>query len=113
MASSQGQSTAATLGQLTALRHETLKAPAHYSGVVPAILGVIGPGNPVDVRRFGADFLAETFASPQLGVEEKQNLALKVIDLLRQYLDIDEDAAVIKSVVQASTSIYPLVFKHM
>ncbi|KAL9086737.1 MAG: hypothetical protein Q9159_004032 [Coniocarpon cinnabarinum] len=114
MATPQGQSSANTLTQLNALRHETLKDAHHYKSVVPAILSVIAPGNPLDVRRFGADFLAETFASPQLAVEEKQNIAIRAVDLLRQYLDMPgEDAAVVKSVVQASTSIYPLIFKHI
>ena len=114
MGTPQGQSSANTLTALNQVRHETRKDAHHYQRVVPAILGIIAPGNPLDQRRFGADFLAEAFSSPQLPSEGKQNLALRAIDLLRQYLDVPgEDAAVIKSVVQAATSIYPLVLKHV
>lgn len=114
MATAQGQSAGNTFSQLQKLRYETLKDAHHYKSVVPAILGVIAPGNPLEIQRYGADFLAETFASPQLPVEEKEDIALKALDLLRQYLDVPgQDAVIIKSVVEASTSIYPLIFKHM
>ena len=114
MANSQGQAPVNTLDQLNKLRYESLKNEHHYPAVVPSILGFISPGNPVNLRRWGADFLAETFASPMLGIDHKQSIAIKVIDLLRQYLEMPgEDAAVIKNVVQACTSIYPLIFKHM
>ena len=102
------------LSRLVSLRSLVLQDPSHYKTVVPNILSFFAPGNVLEQRRFGADFLAEVFASPQLPVDDKEKIALQAIQTLRQYLDDwREDAAVIKSAVQASTSIYPLVFKHM
>ena len=99
---------------LQKLRRHVYEDAVHYVQIVPAILGIIGPSNPLQQRRFGADFLAEAFASPGLAVEQKQSIAITALETLRQYLETpDEDTAVIKSAVQASTSAYPLIFKHM
>lgn len=104
----------ANLAQLNSLRTLTLRDASHYKTIVPKVLGFFAPGNVLEQRRFGADFLAEMFASPLLPVEDKQALAVQSIELLRQFLETPgEDAAVVKSVVQASTSVYPLIFKHM
>lgn len=89
-----------------------------YPQVIPGIVGVVGAQSSLELRRWGADFLAETFASPVLSAEEKQKLCLAALDTLRSYLNRkeekgeDEDASVVKSAVQCATSIYPLVFRH-
>jgi symplekin len=108
-----------TIKQLNAARDIVLKDAAIYPQVVPGVLPVISSCHPVELRRWGADFLAETFASPVLNAEEKQKLALGVLDTLRGYLarkeevGEDEDEGVVKSAVQAASSIYPLVFRHV
>ena len=102
------------LKQLEQLRSLALQDANHYPNIVPNILSFIAPGNDLAQRRFGADFLAETFATPALPDDKKQIIALKAIETLRQFLETHgEDAAVVKSVVQAATSIYPLIFHHM
>lgn len=91
-----------------------------YPQVVPNVLPVINAQNHLALRRWGADFLAETFASPVLEAGEKEKLSLVVLDTLKGWLnrrevvggDGEEDAAVIKSAVQCAASIYPLVFRH-
>ena len=108
-----------TIKQLNAARDIVLKDAAIYPQVVPGVLPVISSSHPVELRRWGGDFLAETFASPVLNSEEKQKLALGVLDTLRGYLarkeevGEDEDEGVVKSAVQAASSIYPLVFRHV
>lgn len=102
------------LRQLEAARRAVLDDATHYPHVVQAVLPIIGAHAPLDQRRWGADFLAEAFASPGLIAMHKQSLSLAVLDTLKALLEMpEEDTAVLKGVVQASASIYPLVFRHM
>ncbi|KAK4957104.1 hypothetical protein LTR10_005062 [Elasticomyces elasticus] len=106
------------LKSLNEARNICLATPSIYPQVVPGVLPVVGPQQPLELRRWGSDFLAETFASPVLPAEDKQKLCLGVLDTLRSYLyrkeevGEEEDAAVVKSAVQCAASIYPLVFRH-
>ena len=98
--------------QLEAARRLVLGDAHFYPQIVPGILPIIGPGAPLEVRRWGADFLAETFASPALGNAQKDNLSSVVLPNLRGWLEVPgEDAAVVKSVVQTVASVYSLIFR--
>jgi symplekin len=98
--------------QLEAARRLVLGDAHIYHQIVPGILPIIGPGAPLEVRRWGADFLAETFASPALGNAQKDELGSVILPNLRGLLEIPgEDAAVVKSVVQTVASVYSLVFR--
>ncbi len=102
------------LVQLAAARNLILSDAAFYPQIVQGILPIIGPESRLELRRWGADFLAETFASPSLEEQQKQQLSLKVLQTLKELLEMPaEDALVVKGVVQAAASIYPLVFRHM
>lgn len=108
-----------TITQLNSARAIVLHDPAIYPQVVPGVLPVITSSQPLELRRWGAEFLAETFASPVLGADEKGKLALAVLDTLREYLmrkeevGEEEDAAVLKGAVQCCASVYPLVFRYV
>ncbi|OCK96924.1 uncharacterized protein K441DRAFT_656220 [Cenococcum geophilum 1.58] len=104
-----------TLSQLESARALALSDAAYYNQIVPGVLPIIGAGAnaTLELRRWGADFLAETFASPTLGSEDKQRLSLQVLETLRENLETVDDTGVVKSVVQAAASIYPLVFRHI
>lgn len=108
-----------TIAQLNSAREIVLKDAAIYPQVISGVLPVIGPERPLGLRRWGADFLAETFASPVVSAEEKQKLCLGVLDTLGSYLlrkeerGEDEDWSVVKSAIQCAASIYPLVFRHV
>ncbi|KAG9668803.1 hypothetical protein KCU99_g7465, partial [Aureobasidium melanogenum] len=102
-----------TIKQLNAARNLALADPALYPQVVPGLLRIVGADAILELRRWGADFFAETFASPVLAQEHKQSLALQVLDTLKAYLERpNEDTAVIKSVVQTAASIYPFIFRQ-
>ncbi|KAG9815500.1 hypothetical protein KCU68_g19177, partial [Aureobasidium melanogenum] len=102
-----------TVKQLNAARNLALADPALYPQVVPGLLRIVGADAILELRRWGADFFAETFASPVLAQEHKQNLGLQVLDTLKAYLERpNEDTAVIKSVVQTAASIYPFIFRQ-
>ncbi|ORY08196.1 hypothetical protein BCR34DRAFT_13667 [Clohesyomyces aquaticus] len=101
------------LGQLESARSLALGDGRYYPTIIPGVLPIIGPNAnaSLDTRRWGADFLAETFASPTWPSDAKEPSCLTVLPTLRAYLD-DNDTGVIKSAVQAAASIYPLVYRH-
>ncbi|CAK4032037.1 mRNA cleavage and polyadenylation specificity factor complex subunit pta1 [Lecanosticta acicola] len=107
-----------TLKSLNSARDIVLKDHTLYTQVVPGIIQVISPAAVLELRRWGADFLAETFASQAVTAEEKQSMAAGVLDTVKGYLSRkevlgeDEDPTVVKSAVQCAASVYPFVFRH-
>lgn len=100
--------------QLDAARQLVLADSALYPQIVKGILPIVGANARLELRRWGADFLAETFASPILALQEKERLGKEVLQTLRELLDNPgQDDNVVKSVIQAAASIYGLVFRHM
>lgn len=96
----------------------------YYQQILQGILPIIDPvgraepqrseAGKVELRRWGADFLAETFASPSVPAHQKETLCLIILEMLKTMIENpSEDNAVIKSVVQTAASIYPLVFRWM
>lgn len=107
-------SVASQIAQLEEARKLVLGDANYYPQIIQGILPIIGPHAVVEMRRWGADFLAETFASPSLPVAEKETLSLVVLETLKAIIENPaEDGEVVKSVVQAAASIYPLVFRWM
>ena len=102
------------LTQLEKARQIVLGNSTLYSQIVQGILPIVGANSRVELRRWGADFLAETFASPLLGTQQKEDLSIVVLQTLRELLELPgQDNNVIKSVVQAAASVYSLVFHYM
>ena len=107
-----------TISHLDQARSLALGQPSLYPQILPTVLSLIGPAQPTSLRRWGAEFLAETFASSVIGAKEKQKMSLDVLSMLTSYLKRKEevgeheDPSVIKASVQCAASIYPLVFRH-
>lgn len=102
------------LRQLGDARKLVLGDSAYYPQIIQGILPIIGPDARLELRRWGAEFLAETFSTPSLPVAEKERLSLTVLSTLRSMIENqNEDSAVVKSVIQTAASIYPLVFRWM
>jgi symplekin len=102
------------LTQLQSARALALGDGRYYPTIVPGVLPLVGaPNADIEVRRWGADFLAETFASPTWAPEDKGRVAMTVLETLKLYLETVQDRGVIKSAIQAAASLYPLVYKHM
>ena len=107
-------SVADQITKLEAARQLVLSDSTHYSAIVPGILPIIGAHSQLEIRRWGAEFLAETFASPVLSLQAKETLSIGTLQTLKELLEIPvEDAGVLKSVIQAAASIYGLVFRYM
>lgn len=111
----QNHATAAQMiPQLEAARRLALADPLVYKQIFPGILPIVGPSAPVEVQRWGAEFFAEGFASPALPNAQKEEIVSDILPTLRQMLDNPgEDAAVVKCVVQAAASLYPIVFRRV
>lgn len=109
-----GSSPAEILPQLEAARKLVLGDAHFYSEIVPGILPIVGPTAAVEVRRWGAEFLAETFATPALADAQKEEICLDVIVFVRGILESPgQDDVVVKSIIQAVASFYTLLFRAM
>ena len=113
--SAPGQSAADMIPKLEQVRQACLADPAQYASVVPGIVPILQSAQDVEVRRWGADFMAEAFATPALHTQQKEQLISDtVMALLRGMLETpNEDMAVVKSAIQACASIYPCVFRRV
>ena len=100
--------------QLNAARQIVLGDALLYPQIVERILPIIGAKARLELRRWGAEFLAETFASPALSPQMKENMAVLVLQTLKDLLEVPgEDIEVVKAAIQAAASIYGLVFRYM
>lgn len=100
--------------QLDSARQIVLGDAKLYPQIVEGILPIIGANARLELRRWGADFLAETFASPAIDSQTKEAMGLRVLQVLKDLLEMaGQDVEVVKSVVQAAASIYGLVFRYM
>ncbi len=102
------------LAQLNSARNLVLGDAALYPQIVNGILPIVSANTRLELRRWGADFMAETFSSPVLATAQKEQLAPRVLQTIQQILLLPEsDTAVLMSLVQAAASLYPLIFRHM
>lgn len=100
--------------QLNDARKHVLGDVKLYPGVVRGLVPSIGPAAPLELRRWGADFLAEAFATPALPNGEKETMAPYVLATLESLAQkADEDDYVLRSVIQTAASIYPLALRWM
>ncbi|KAE9373236.1 hypothetical protein N431DRAFT_482325 [Stipitochalara longipes BDJ] len=100
--------------QLDDARKLVLSDPTYYTPIIQGILPIVAPGARVELRRWAADFFAETFASPTIPASQKETLSLIVLETLKSLIENPaEDAAVVKSAVQTAASVYPLVFRYI
>ncbi|KAK3328943.1 hypothetical protein B0H66DRAFT_7424 [Apodospora peruviana] len=98
--------------QLNGARKIVLENPAYYDRIVKGILPIIGPSSPVELRRWGADFLAESLSTPALSTRDKENLTVSILETLRLLVEgPNEDPLVLRATVMAAASAYPVVMR--
>ncbi|KAI1141921.1 hypothetical protein F5Y05DRAFT_369141 [Hypoxylon sp. FL0543] len=98
--------------QLEGARKLVLGNANYYTQVIQATLPIIGPSSQVEFRRWGADFLAEAFATPAIAPGQKETLSLVVLETLKLLVeDVNQDVLVLRSIIQAAASIYPLALR--
>lgn len=107
-------SVAEQLEQLGAARKLVLENATYYDRIVKGVLPIIGPTAPVELRRWGAEFLAESLATPVLTMRDKENITVAVLDTIRGLLDApSEDVIVLKASIAAAASAYPVAVRWM
>ncbi|KAI1807205.1 hypothetical protein F4811DRAFT_507367 [Daldinia bambusicola] len=98
--------------QLEGARKLVLGNANYYTQVIQATLPIIGPSAQVEFRRWGAEFLAEAFATPAIAPGQKETLSLVVLETLKLLVeDANQDVLVLRGVIQAAASIYPLALR--
>ncbi|KAI0419178.1 mRNA cleavage and polyadenylation specificity factor complex subunit [Xylaria grammica] len=112
MAATPQLSVADQIRQLEGARKLVLKDVSYYPQVIQATLPIIGPSSQVEFRRWGSEFLAEAFATPAVPLSSKETLSLVVLDTLKSLVeDPKQDILVLRGVIQAAASIYPLAMR--
>lgn len=100
--------------QLDDARKLVLANVGHYPMIVQGILPILSPSSLPPLRRWAADFLAEAFAAPAMPSREKESLSLFVLESIKGVLEnANEDPLVLRSIIQAASSIYPLAMRWM
>lgn len=100
--------------QLSDARKLVLGDVSYYGQVIQATMPIFGPSAHVELRRWGADFLAEAFATPAVPLNQKETLSLLILDTLKDLVeDPNQDVLVLRSVIQTAASVYPLAMRWM
>ena len=102
------------IAQLDAARNLVLGDSTFYPQIIEGILPIVGPQAHLPLRRWGTEFLAETFSSPALPAAQKVKLADGVLTMLSALLEeSDDDTIVLRGVIETAASLYPLVLRHL
>jgi symplekin len=99
---------------LLGARAAALENVALYPQVMSPILGLVSSNPSLELKRWAADFIAEALSCPTLPSSEKQKMVIPILPIIKSFLEApDQDTQVLKSTIQAASSAYPQVFRHM
>lgn len=102
------------LKQLDSARTLVLGDAHFYAQIVAGVLPIIGPQAKLELRRWGADFLAESFSNPVWANAVKEKECIGILPVLRGWLEApQEDQSVVKAAIQTAASIYAFVFRRI
>lgn len=111
------------MAQLDAVRQMALVDPNNYKSVLTQIMPIFrAQNNPSPaLRAWGADFIAEAYSSPAFPAEGKQEVSITALPVLRELLELPasqqaaslDQTGMLKSTIQAASSMYPHVFRYM
>ena len=109
-----GNSLVEQMSQLDAARNLVLGDAALYPQIVHGILPIIGVNARLELRRWGAEFLTETFSSPAFPQQPKQKLATEILGAVNDLLNTPEnDETVVGGAIMTAASIYVLIFRQV
>lgn len=109
-----GNSLVEQMSQLDAARNLVLGDAALYPQIVHGILPIIGVNARLELRRWGAEFLTETFSSPAFPQQPKQKLATEILGAVNDLLNTPEnDETVVRGAIMTAASIYVLIFRQV
>jgi symplekin len=111
------------MAQLDAVRQMALVDPNNYKSVLTQIMPIFQSQNTPSpaLRAWGADFIAEAYSSPVFPSEDKQEVSIAALPVLKELLELPpgqqaatvDQTGMLKSAIQAASSIYPHVFRYM
>ena len=108
-----GQPLGEQILQLEAAKGLVLQDPKFYPDIVQGVLPIVtAPHALKELKRWGADFLAETFSSPVLNATTKQSMALSSLDSLLVLVN-ETEGGILKNAISCAATVYPLIFRHM
>lgn len=114
MAAPVAPSTRDQLRQLEEARKLVLSDANYYGAVLAGILPIVVQSDAVELRRWGAEFIAEAMSTPAVPIRAKEDLCLKTLETLRRLVEEQGlDVFVLKSVIMAAASVYPLLVRWM
>jgi len=101
--------------QLNDARKQVLANPKLYSSVVKGVVPLLAATTQhLSIRRWTAEFVAETFSTPALPTREKDVLAPFVLDTIQTIVENQaEDVMVLRSMIQTAASLYPIALRWM
>ncbi|CCJ29078.1 unnamed protein product [Pneumocystis jirovecii] len=79
--------------------------------IVPGVLP-IAMRSELSIRQWIADFLALTFTTPNLSIDNKEKLGLQCLETLINYVQFD-DIVLLKSIIRCCSAIYPIMFRYV
>jgi len=98
--------------QLNGARKLILADVKYYPTLIQGILPVIGTHARLELKQWGASFLAEAFGTPAIPPSEKETMQLHVLDMIHAMLsNPQEDATVVRNLILASACIYPMALR--
>ncbi|KAG4306212.1 hypothetical protein PORY_000200 [Pneumocystis oryctolagi] len=103
--------TTAQLSQLNTIWELVEQDASFFLQIVPGILP-IATRSELPIRQWVADFLALTFTTPNLSIDNKEKLGLQCLDTLVNYVQFD-DIVLLKSIIRCCSSIYPIIFRYV
>lgn len=107
-------STSDQLRHLEDARKLVLSDSNYYAAIVPGILPITSASSAVELRRWGAEFIAEVVSAPAVPTATRMELCLKILETLKRLVEEpDLDIFILKSVIMASASVYPLILRWM
>ncbi|KAG4303577.1 hypothetical protein PCK1_000095 [Pneumocystis canis] len=102
--------TTAQLSQLNTIWELVEQDASFFLQIVPGILPIATRSEPA-IRQWVADFLALTFTTPNLSIDNKEKLGLQCLDTLVNYVQFD-DIVLLKSIIRCCSAIYPIIFRY-
>lgn len=100
------------INQLNQARSLVESDPSYFPQIVVGVLPVFNDAA-VELRYWVAEFVASAFTSNYLSASEKENLASKCLDRLTAALAAETNIQVMKSFIQLSSALYPILFRHV
>ncbi|KAG5518969.1 hypothetical protein PMAC_002500 [Pneumocystis sp. 'macacae'] len=103
--------TAAQLSQLNTIWELVEQDASFFLQIVPGILP-IATRSELPIRQWVADFLALTFTTPNLSIDNKEKLGLQCLDTLINFIQFD-DTVILKSIIRCCCAVYPIIFRYV